>query len=308
MDKGLLPSIVPGSLPITMHYLPRLMREYWPRARYSRAALFSTMGKHQLEACLGQAEAEGAVGPVPRPPTKLAGGMAEAAAAIEDMLAARPGARLIVKDSGGTRLEGIFLVDRSNRGEQLHAMASSRGQAWLVQPYLEDTVLFHGRKADVRIFVGVFGWEPLQYRVYRQGMTRVAWKPWSPASFPDPGACLTTRQDYHTLEEYFGACFPCGPGPVWRAVEQTVGRALAAVVHACRQGLVHLRPVVKHLGFDLMFTLRGGQPRALLVEINHLPMLYSDKVAPDHPVNLALDQGHGRFFRDFERIVLGAAD
>ena len=93
----------------------------------------------------------------------------EAAAALSACAEAHPQSALIgernlwiVKPGGKSRGRGIFL---SARHEEIADVTGDEGQ-WVAQKYIENPLLVHGRKFDLRQWVLVTSWQPLGVWLY----------------------------------------------------------------------------------------------------------------------------------------------
>ena len=80
----------------------------------------------------------------------------------------------ILKPSGLSRGRGIFLLNSA--GDAVC------GQQSVVQRYVADPLLLRGHKFDLRLYVLVTSFNPLEAFVHREGFARVAVRPYSTAA------------------------------------------------------------------------------------------------------------------------------
>lgn len=299
LDGGLLPELHVGTHSIAVRYIHHLRQGFWRRSLSSRSFLFTTLGKFQLESYLKIREANG--GPeevcVRRPWTFRADSRSGAAEGIRRLVEEDGIEYVIAKPSAGTRLEGILLITRNNLEERIREVLESPGEQIVVQKYIADSVHYEGRKADIRIYVGVFSWDPLVYRVYRNGMTRVTSQPFTLNRFEEVDNSLTTRKCYYTLQDYFASSFESPESAIWEEIERTVAGTLNALLES-GQSRELLLGVIPYLGFDILLREDEGKVQSWLLEVNHAPMLYTDKRPWEHAVNQLLDRTHAEFFQD----------
>ncbi|GAQ88282.1 Tubulin-tyrosine ligase family protein [Klebsormidium nitens] len=94
----------------------------------------------------------------------------------------------IMKPVGRSRGEGIFLVS-----DICHV---AYGEAMVVQKYVEHPLLLHGHKFDLRLYVLVTSFNPLEAFLYQEGFARFASRPYelTEASLTDPLVHLTNTE------------------------------------------------------------------------------------------------------------------
>lgn len=99
--------------------------------------------------------------------------------------------KLIFKPSIGTRCFGIQLSSPATFSDVSKSVRGSRWGSYVVQQLIEDPVLVEGRKFDLRIYALITSFAPLAFRVYREGVTRIAVREFDPDSSDAPLVSLT---------------------------------------------------------------------------------------------------------------------
>jgi hypothetical protein len=141
--------------------------------------------KWTFESCFQKAERNGVV--VPRPRTYLV-----EKRAIKDVLAGIGRSRpLIFKPSAASLCEGILLSSPANFGAVAEAANQSKRSRYVVQHLVENNLLYEGRRFDLRIYALVTSFTPLNCRIMREGVVRLAAREFDSATPTDPLAVLT---------------------------------------------------------------------------------------------------------------------
>lgn len=165
-------------------------------------------------------------------------------------------------------------------------------EAAVIQRYLSDPMLLEGYKFDLRVYVLVTSFSPLQAFVYSNGLARFSTKPYttSAGGMADRFVHLTNS----SVQKHAGTSLPflssgsesetagykCSLAFLWRLVRERGGDAAAlwAAVKLCiLKSLVCVDDVIPHqpsafelYGFDVMLDCSG---KAWLIEVNASPSL-----------------------------------
>ncbi len=95
----------------------------------------------------------------------------EQASALKAYTQAHPSAYYIAKPAGESQGRGIYLTKE---------VAHLEGQHMLVQEYVANPALIEGLKYDLRLYVLLRSVDPLRIYIYKDGLVRLATKPYRP--------------------------------------------------------------------------------------------------------------------------------
>jgi len=98
---------------------------------------------------------------------------------------------LIFKPSAASLCEGILLSSPSDFSVVTQMVRRTRWPQYVVQEIVPDTVLYNGRRFDLRIYALVTCFRPLQLMVPREGVVRIAAKPYDQRAPADSLSVLT---------------------------------------------------------------------------------------------------------------------
>jgi glutathione synthase/RimK-type ligase-like ATP-grasp enzyme len=83
----------------------------------------------------------------------------------------------IVKPSVGCQGDGITIIQ--NLDEVPEAV---RNEEFIVQEYIDNPLLIEGKKFDLRLYVVMFGVEPMYVYAYREGLVRLCTENYEPVT------------------------------------------------------------------------------------------------------------------------------
>lgn len=244
--------------------------------RHSESTLLAWLdGKCELELCLRDYEARTGAS-IPRPQTLLSEEISAGHPPPDDEL-------VIVKPTGGGQCRGIEIVPRRALAAMAAEAAAGARSPFVVQRLVDDVFLYEGRRWDVRVHALATSLDPLEYRVYRQGVAKTA----GAVSTPGSGRLEEWLNAESFLEDVAPAeNLPLGamlgyverehhplPG-FWDRLDRLVGDVFAGIAQSAEDwphptGRGFLFP-----GIDLIVERRGeGDYELRLLELNSHPGL-----------------------------------
>jgi hypothetical protein len=244
--------------------------------RHSESTLLAWLdGKCELELCLRSYEARTGAS-VPRPQTLVSEEISAGHPPPDDEL-------VIVKPTGGGQCMGIEIVPRRALAAMAAEAAAGARPPFVVQRLVDDVFLYEGRRWDIRVHAMATSLEPLEYHVYREGVTRTA----GAASKPGSGRL----EEWLNAESFLDGVAPAENLPLcemlryvereyhplpgfWTRLDRLVGDVFASIA-LCAEDWPHppgrgfLFP-----GIDLIVERRGEDDYELrLLELNSHPGL-----------------------------------
>ena len=204
----------------------------------------------------------------------------------------------IMKPVGLSRGRGIFLV--SDLGDVAY------GEAHVVQRYIEKPLLVDGHKFDLRLYVLVTSFAPVEAFLYSEGFARFSSERYSLADARNlrvhltnysvqkvgltPGAAVAAPAPLAGLSAAAAGGSKCSLAHLWgvlRARRVDVGALWSRIGDVVRRSLYAVHDVIPHqpnafelLGYDIMVD---AQLKPWLIEVNSSPSLETD-----HPVDEAI--------------------
>lgn len=304
LKNGLIESSTINEESITKRYLSYLLENFWKKSKVSYQHDIVMMGKWYLEKYLKDAEQYKIK--VKRPfaiiqPRK------EMVTAIREIFAKNPQSLLIAKPHSQTCANGIKLISNKNKKEKIAEILSEKEEFYVLQEYIVDTRLYQNKKTDLRIYVGVLSWEPLKFKVYKYGLTRISNHPFDLQNFENANSSITTvsllneHLDHNiTIEEYFDSISDISNAQIWKNIKTEVEKTLKAILKGGKIDKKNLKNVVYLFGFDII--LKGEKCEPYLLEINHFPTIYRGKENdPEDKINSKLDKSYIEFFKDIKK-------
>lgn len=289
---------------ITKKYLSHLLENFWQKARISYQYDIVMMGKWYLEKYLKEAEENNIK--VKRPFTIIQP-KKEMVNSIIEIFEKNPTSLLIAKPHSQTCGTGIKLISNKNKKAKIEEILSENEEFYVLQEYIADTQLYKNRKTDLRIYVGIFSWQPLKFKVYAHGLTRISNHTFDPKNFEDQNSSITTMSllNKHlehniTIEEYLDSISHIHNDRIWKKIHTEVEKTLKAILKGSKINPKTLKNVIYLLGFDVI--LKGKKCDPYILEINHFPTIYRGKENdPQDKVNSKLDQSYIEFFKDIKK-------
>lgn len=290
-------------------YIEHLINNFWKNSFYSYHDEIAKMGKWYLEKYFKTAEEEGIK--ASRPKTVLRH-KDELIKELEEKFLKQKNAPLIIKPHGGTRSEGIYIVSSENYKETLKKIAAEEEEFFICQEYLDNTVLYNNKKADIRIHVAVLSWDPIIIKVYREGWIRMSNKDFNPKQIDDLEQSISSDSmaykngggvHFVTIDQYFNESFDEAKEKVWKKTEQAIKEAVEAIIKGGKlTNKKNLTKTIYFFGFDLMFGKEKNGCKPYILEVNHFPDLYRNpEQNPEDRANAYLDETFIQLFKDIKK-------
>jgi Tubulin-tyrosine ligase family len=281
-----------------------------PAARLSYGVPWKVISrKWASELCFRTGERSGIA--VARPPTYLVP-KAQIARDLAEVARVRP---LIFKPSTASQCFGIRLSTPRTFQQVAARLSRSRWPHFVAQDLITNGVLWRGRKVDLRLYLLVT-FRPLRIKLYREGVARIAARPFHGAAADDglaalTGCCYRRRQHQpvdnipvtQLLRELATAGYRVSE--FWEETESllvNVFRCLASYPKLA--SVTHLERRFYLGGVDVLLTDCGGSLRPLFIETNHVPQLNGWGEATD----LALRAVHSAWLADLRSQCLELAE
>ena len=170
---------------LSMALIKRL-RERHPTALFSYHPTWTAAcQKWNMELCFREAERQGIR--VARPVTYLVE-KRYFSTRLRSAGHARP---LIFKPAGASHCDGILISTPQSFESVAAEAAQSRYRRYVVQELVENPVLYKGTKFDLRVYAMLISLDPLRYRVYHEGVVRLAAERYDQALQDQPVRALT---------------------------------------------------------------------------------------------------------------------
>lgn len=271
--------------------------------RHTQSSLLGWLdGKCELERCLRAHEAATGAS-VPRPRTLLP---EEAATDDDDR-----DALAIVKPSRSGQCRGIEIVPRGAAATMAAEVAAGARAPLVVQDLVADAFLYEGRRWDARVHAMATSLDPLEVRVYREGVAKTAAararpgsgrpEEWLNAESHRPRGGPAENLPLTEMIAYVEREHRPLPG-FWRRVEALAGGVFAAIARAARDWPRPDGRALLFAGLDLIVERRGDRGFELrLLEINSHPGL-----GWEPRIGAALAPHHRAWFADMRAAAGGA--
>ena len=288
---------------VTNKYVRYLIGKFWKKSQSSYNPHISYIGKWYLEKYLKKAEKNDIF--VKRPTTILSH-KADLLSNVRTAFKEWGEDLLIVKPHTGSRMEGIILLQKKSYLKDLKEIEKVDDEYFVIQKYIANTCTYKNRKVDLRIYVGVFSWNPLVFRVYPYGLTRIASKPVSAKDVTNLDRAITTfgLLSGHlghniTMDEYFESIKSSSKKEIWDKIHKEIDQTLKGILIGGDLPLKALKNTTYLLGFDVMLAQEKDTCVPYIIEVNHFPTLYRSKENdPTGKTNSLLDKSHHQFFKD----------
>mmetsp|Transcript_36388 Transcript_36388/g.57919 ORF Transcript_36388/g.57919 Transcript_36388/m.57919 type:complete len:823 (+) Transcript_36388:101-2569(+) len=196
----------------------------------------------------------------------------------------------ILKPAGKSRGRGIQL---SARLENILEIGVGRGAEarWIAQKYIEDPMIIHGKKFDIRQWVVVTRWNPLCVWFYQDCYLRFSFKDYDPKKLKNVYAHLTNNsiskhaddfEDcadetmWHSdefqkhLTSVYGGKEDCAEDPWLDIVQKKMKRAVLASLESTADAIQHRTSSFELFGYDFMVS---DNLDVWLIEVNSSPDL-----------------------------------
>jgi hypothetical protein len=222
---------------------------------------------------------------------------------------------LIFKPTSTSECIGILLSLPQAFDGVLHNVMHSTWPKFVVQDLIIDTAIYKAKKFDLRVYVMVLSFNPLRYRMFHEGVARIAAEPFAPSTIAEP-LCVLTGNSYRTRLGYpphnllitdvldYLRKEGANVSNFWTDVDFLVKNVLSAYAE--------YRPLAKErdlrgrfyfTGMDLLMVPKGATFELLFLETNYVPQLTGWG-------NLSLESVHyqwleGLFSTVQERIAAG---
>lgn len=258
--------------------LMRQMREIYPGVLLSYHVHWKYIGqKWNTERCFQAAEERSVA--VPRPPTYLV------TPGLRDILAEAGRVRpLIFKPVTGSQCEGIFLSTPRNIQATIQKVLAAANVQYIAQELITEIPLYEGRKFDLRIYAMMLSGKPLRYRLYKEGVARVAAEEYRTDDPADPlraltGSSFRKRQGaaardltVSELLEYLEARGHAAHG-LWCKIDSLVSKVFRCIADEAISLGEDLNRCFYFAGIDVLVVNSQGQLDVAFLEINYVPQL-----------------------------------
>jgi hypothetical protein len=245
-----------------------------------------------LESCFRQARIA-----VPRPRTYLVNkfGIPETLRLIGH---ARP---LIFKPADASLCNGITLSSPDDFDLVAEHVARSTWPRYVVQDLVGETLMYEGRRFDLRIYALVTSFRPLRFMVPREGLVRLAARKCDPEKPVDPSSILTGSAyrkrlglavQNLTITDLLRDLTSRGVDMAgfWDNIESLLRSVFTAF--ACAGPLAEASDLARYFylaGLDVLMVPCGDSYSLLFLETNYVPNLVGRGSAVDVPI---LERAH----------------
>ena len=203
-------------------------------------------------------------------------------ARLKDVAASKP---LIFKPSAGSMCRGIRMSTPDNFQTVAERLSRSRSRQFVAQELIEDPVLYGGKKFDLRIYILVTCFNPLRFKVYHEGVVRIAAREFNQTLLTDGLRALTgcsyrkrrgVRIENIPISELLEYLRGKGykVGDFWDQVDVLVKKAFMCLTNY--PGLFHVSDLSRRFylgGIDVLMVNRGDSFELLFLETNYVPQL-----------------------------------
>lgn len=192
---------------------------------------------------------------------------------------------LIFKPSDASLCDGILLSSPSDFDTVCEEVCRSKWARYVVQDLVGETLLYNGRRFDLRIYALVTSFHPLHLEIPRDGVARLAAKPYDLRYPTDPLAVITgctyrKRREVSTENLSIGdllkylAAGGMDMSDFWINVESLLRSVFTALASAAP--LVNATDLEGRFylaGVDVLMIPRGKSYSLLFLETNYVPDL-----------------------------------
>jgi hypothetical protein len=221
---------------------------------------------------------------------------------------ARP---LIFKPADASLCRGIELSSPDNFDSVAEKVARSMWSRYVVQDLVEETLLYQGRRFDLRIYVLITSFRPLRLMVPREGLVRLAAREFDPKK-PDEALGVLTGSSYRTREGFsvnnititkllsYLSSLGLDVTSFWDNVDsllQSVFTSLADVGPLAEA--TDLARCFYLGGVDVLIVPRGNSYSLLFLETNYVPNLVGSGPSVDLPI---IKLGHREWISHLRRL------
>jgi predicted TIM-barrel fold metal-dependent hydrolase len=201
--------------------------------------------------------------------------------ALERLRETRGEPEMIIKPAFESKCYGVEIATPKSFGLVAQRMRRSQSTRVVMQHLVLDPVLYEGKKFDLRIYALITSFQPLQFRVYREGVARVAARRYNPENLDDPLVSLTgtsfrRRKGFppedisitevldHLKKEGYQV------GDFWNSVDELLGKVFRSLAAYCvpRDNLDRCFLLT---GADLLMQRQGDSFRIVFLEMNYVP-------------------------------------
>jgi hypothetical protein len=191
---------------------------------------------------------------------------------------------LIFKPATSFECNGILVSTPSTFDRVVGAAIEAGPDQYVVQDVVTDSMLYGGRKFDIRVYVLITSFSPPRFKVFRGGVVKVAARPFSEADIT-PG-CVLTGSNYRrkngykvedvSISDFLSQVKEQGISLVsfWRDVEELIDnvvRCLAADLEVREAADLVGRFFLTGVDFLVRITEAGS--KLLFLEANYAPSL-----------------------------------
>jgi hypothetical protein len=235
--------------------------------------------------------------PVTRPKTYLIAN--DAGHTLASIGRTRP---LIFKPVGGWECWGISISTPLTFDLKTQELVASTWSRYVAQEVVDDVILLEGNKFDVRIYVLVTSFQPLTMTVFREGIARIAARPYRGENTDDlitmlTGSAYRERNGQYVDNILFTQLLPLlashgyKVSDIWTEIDTLLTNAFSCFAR-CPQ-LVQsplLSRAFYFVGVDLLLCQRDGHIKPVYLEANYAPSLNGWGASIDkqlHPLHRA---------------------
>ena len=302
IEKGIIENNKISEPSLAIKYLEYLVKNHWKNAHLSYQHDILMTGKWYLEKYFKKGEENNLK--VNRPSTYIEP-KEQMLETIKQIFDEAKKQILIAKPHGETCSRGIELITEKNYKEKSKSIKASEEEFYVLQEFLTDTHLYENKKTDLRIYVGVFSWHPLKFKVYPYGLTRISNKPFNADDLEDEESAISTisllngKIEHNlTIQEYLETIPNTEKEIVWNRINEEVEKSLKSMLLGMNVEKNKLDKIIYLLGFDVILKDTFDP---YIIEINHFPTIYRSKENdPEDKVNNLLDKSYLEFFDDIK--------
>lgn len=192
--------------------------------------------------------------------------------------------KLIIKPSSGAR--GIWIIHSTPTtiNKTIEKITNSCCSKYVIQDLIENPILYEGKKNDLRVFALVTSFQPLKFKIYKEGLVRIAAKKYSRENSHDPlisitGTSFQMRQSIKpetiTITKLLKYLKKRGYEieGFWIEVKKLLEKVFKCLVNYCIKNKVNFANRFYFSGIDLMLEKTNNSYRILFIETNYTPSL-----------------------------------
>jgi hypothetical protein len=110
----------------------------------------------------------------------------------------------ILKPAGSSQGRGVFIITRISQLPSEGAGAN-HDDNWVVERYINNPLLFDGKKFDLRLYVCVTSFHPLRIYIHEEGLVRLATEPYTNDNYSESFVHLTNYAINKKNENYIAS-------------------------------------------------------------------------------------------------------